>query len=505
MNMSFENVSGPLQPLLDSPGTGLCLVDIDGDIMDWSQGAERITGYSAGEAVGTDCTEILSYRTGEGEPVCGDGCPIMEAMESDAVLEWERPGTYLLDKNGEKVFLRITALPIHDDGQVVGGLEFFTEVSEHDEQIEALKDASHRDALTGLMDRGVLEEQLEALCSRSERYGASLSAIYLDIDHFKHFNDLYHHRAGDNVLKRLADTLRDHVRRADMCFRTGGEEFLILLPSTDIDAASGVAERIRRHFAAITFHPVDEKPAHVTLSAGVAEYSPPEDPRNFIERADSAMYAAKRAGRNRVRIWEETDSEEVQAGEGTASEATNREKHRDSKILIVDDNEGHRAYLAEVVRSLGYEAETAEDGFEAMARLKMDFDLLLVDAKMPGLDGFEVARRIREEKDAGLPIVMITALESKQDRDRAEKVGVNDYIAKPVEPDEVGDCIGALLQDKPQARQRQTGREDAQIALERRTAELEKSVTELTEAHRKAHQAQVEVIERLALAAAGRN
>lgn len=123
----------------------------------------------------------------------------------------------------------------------------------------------------------------------------------LDIDNFKHLNDTFGHRTGDEALKHLAEVIRTFTRPQDMVGRYGGEEFLILLPDTEIDAAVQATVRLQRELTK-RFFLAENQRVLITFSAGVARIDPDEDPYSAIDRADKAMYAAKRAGKNRVLV-----------------------------------------------------------------------------------------------------------------------------------------------------------------------------------------------------------
>ncbi|MBX3520564.1 MAG: PleD family two-component system response regulator [Xanthobacteraceae bacterium] len=158
------------------------------------------------------------------------------------------------------------------------------------------------DALTGLYNRRYMESHVGTLVDRSAARGKSLSVLLLDIDYFKSINDSYGHDAGDDVLRDFSDRLRACIRGIDLACRYGGEEFVVVMPDTDIGVATMVAERIRRRVAGDLF-PIQkgEKQIEVTISIGIAARSTPEDNAAMIlKRADEALYRAKRDGRNRV-------------------------------------------------------------------------------------------------------------------------------------------------------------------------------------------------------------
>ena len=162
-----------------------------------------------------------------------------------------------------------------------------------------LESMAATDKLTGIANRQVFDVLFRQVHSQSKRRKTPLSAIMFDLDYFKEINDTYGHPTGDVVLKRLAQTITQSIRESDLFFRWGGEEFLIILPDSDIDRACRVAEKIRKTVEAlvITF---SGKAVSVTISMGVATMSDGETSDNLIARSDEALYAAKKNGRNRV-------------------------------------------------------------------------------------------------------------------------------------------------------------------------------------------------------------
>jgi two-component system cell cycle response regulator len=158
------------------------------------------------------------------------------------------------------------------------------------------------DALTGLYNRYYMENHLSALVEQAVARGKSLTVIMVDIDYFKSINDNYGHDAGDDVLRQLATRLRKSIRGIDLACRYGGEEFVVVMPETDMAVATIVAERLRRRIAAEPFaiqhgaHRVES-----TISVGIATLdAADDDAAKILKRADQALYRAKRDGRNRV-------------------------------------------------------------------------------------------------------------------------------------------------------------------------------------------------------------
>jgi diguanylate cyclase (GGDEF)-like protein len=156
------------------------------------------------------------------------------------------------------------------------------------------------DDLTGLVNRRRFIEALESEIVRANTFTSPLSVVLGDLDHFKRVNDRYGHHAGDEVLRRFADLVREHLRDVDVPGRLGGEEFAILLPGTGADGAVAVADRVRRSLRAI--RPTPDERDEVTASFGVAQLRPGESGDELLRRADVALYRAKSEGRNTVSV-----------------------------------------------------------------------------------------------------------------------------------------------------------------------------------------------------------
>jgi len=156
------------------------------------------------------------------------------------------------------------------------------------------------DELTQLHNCRHFYSQLKTESDRANRYERTLSLLLFDVDYFKEFNDRYGHLNGNTVLTRIGQIIKSCLRTMDSGYRYGGEEFTLILPETDIAAAATVAERLRSAVALEEFHPVAGETVQLTISTGLAEYVPNEDLNSFVQRADKAMYEAKRQGRNMI-------------------------------------------------------------------------------------------------------------------------------------------------------------------------------------------------------------
>jgi diguanylate cyclase (GGDEF)-like protein len=154
------------------------------------------------------------------------------------------------------------------------------------------------DPLTQLANRARLDQALDDDMKLAVRYGIDFAVIIIDIDHFKQVNDTHGHLVGDAVLIKLAQVLANQTRATDTAGRWGGEEFLIVAPQTSLDKAAKLAEKLRASIAGTDFPEV----GHKTISLGVTAYVPGDDLKKLLARADAALYAAKRSGRNRVEL-----------------------------------------------------------------------------------------------------------------------------------------------------------------------------------------------------------
>lgn len=174
-------------------------------------------------------------------------------------------------------------------------------VFSHVQRARSLSMALSRDSLTGLLKHADIKEQVALEVERALRSGKPASVVMLDLDHFKQVNDLYGHAAGDNVIRSLANLMRQRLRRIDSLGRYGGEEFVAVLPDCNLEQARQIFDVIRQRFSALPFH-AGTKVFNVSLSAGISETDGHSSPSALLERADQALYAAKHKGRNQVQI-----------------------------------------------------------------------------------------------------------------------------------------------------------------------------------------------------------
>lgn len=267
------------------------LVDGEGVIQQANAKACTLFGYTPEEMDGLAIEALVPK---------GARAHHCELRQAFAAAPRERPmgaGRELqgLHRSGELIPLEIALVPVEVAGAgmvMVSAIDLSVRKA-----LEAqLHHQATHDPLTGLVNRYHFEELLEHEMERSRRYEGRFALIMCDIDHFKAVNDTYGHPEGDKVLRHFAETLSGKIRAADTLVRWGGEEFMLLLPGTDVSGARALAEAVRLAANRCQM----PGPGQVTISLGVTEYRPGESAWALLKRVDEALYAAKLAGRNRV-------------------------------------------------------------------------------------------------------------------------------------------------------------------------------------------------------------
>jgi diguanylate cyclase (GGDEF)-like protein len=198
---------------------------------------------------------------------------------------------------GDIIFSRSERFSMDDLQQLENGLSALFYPLRNALLYKEALDSSLRDTLTELSNRAAFEMAIKREIGMAKRHNQPLSLIVMDIDRFKTINDTLGHQAGDQVLKQVAQTIKFTLREIDQVFRVGGEEFVILLASADLNAAQKVAERAREAVAANIAH-IGDQPVNATISLGVSVYSAEDDRDSLFQRADKALYLAKNSGRN---------------------------------------------------------------------------------------------------------------------------------------------------------------------------------------------------------------
>lgn len=289
--------------IVDNLYEGVYFVDRNRVITYWNKAAEEITGYAAEEVVGHHCHDnILNHIDGKGNQLCFGLCPLAATMRNREPQEAE---VYLHHKEGHRVPVSVRVSPLYDEsGEVVGGIELFSDISNRSAnqlKIEELEELAFIDGVTRIANRAYLDSELISRIEEHRRYGVPFGLLFMDIDHFKSFNDSYGHDVGDRVLKVVADTLLSSSRPFDTFGRWGGEEFLGIVRNVDATILSNLGDRLREAVAG-GYVTHNGENLHVTISIGATVVAPGDTPESVIKRADQGLYRSKGEGRNRLTL-----------------------------------------------------------------------------------------------------------------------------------------------------------------------------------------------------------
>ena len=286
--MDTSKVSGladtsALRLFMDFP-VPLALLHADGQV--------ELTNGRFDELLDRSCLESEALRDIAAHPGRAWGPARLSRRDGDAVTAQVQAM-----RISQRTLLAIDTTP----GEVQSG-----ELEQLRKRILELEQAGSRDHLTGAWNRAHLDRTIETELARSLRYEQPLPHILIDVDHFKRINDKYGHQVGDAVLRDLVQIITANVRAADVLFRWGGEEFVVLVNASGYRAAERLASHLRAHVEKHLFAAVGT----VTVSLGVAEHSGSEGAEEWFRRLDAALYAAKREGRNRVVVDRRGNSDE---------------------------------------------------------------------------------------------------------------------------------------------------------------------------------------------------
>lgn len=283
-----------LASIVESSNDAIIGKNLDGVILSWNSGAEKIYGYAAGEAIGKNISLLAPPSRLDEIPL------VLEKLKrGERVEQYE---TTRVTKGGQVIDVSLTVSPTRNaSGEIQGASVIARDLSERKRFEARLVHLADHDPLTDLIGRRRFRFELERQIALSQRYGAGGAVIFLDLDDFKRVNDTLGHRAGDQLLVRLSRLLKARLRNADLLARLGGDEFAIVAPRTNSDQARQLTRQllsaVGRQVAVLD----DGQSVGITASAGIALF--PEHGSTVemvLTHADRAMYRAKQAGGNRL-------------------------------------------------------------------------------------------------------------------------------------------------------------------------------------------------------------
>jgi diguanylate cyclase (GGDEF)-like protein/PAS domain S-box-containing protein len=288
--------------MLENIYEGIYFVDNDRRITFWNKGAERITGFSADEVVNKFCyNNILNHVSENGKKLCLGGCPLHKTIEDGETRE---AAVYLHHKDGHRVPVSIRAVSLMENDEVIGAVEVFVDDSEKHEvlkNLEEYKVIAMRDQLTDLPNRRYIDSFLASRYNEYKVLGINFGVLFMDIDKFKNFNDIYGHDIGDEVLKIVSKSFLAATRAIDLVGRFGGEEFIAIFAGINETVLSEKAE-IFRMLIESTVLRTGDKELNVTISIGATLLKEDDTVETIIKRADILLYKSKEDGRNRVTV-----------------------------------------------------------------------------------------------------------------------------------------------------------------------------------------------------------
>jgi diguanylate cyclase (GGDEF)-like protein/PAS domain S-box-containing protein len=298
----LERVSRQQEVILDSAAEGVLGLDRDGYVTFANPAAAELLGWEPDDLVGHNIHEAVHAQRADGPGHDIEECPLVIGPQSGLVQHMEDDVFWRRD--GSSFPVHYTSSPITERGELTGAVLTFNDVTERKRFEAQLQYLADHDPVTGLFNRRRFEQELARHLAYNARYGTGGAVLALDLDNFKYVNDTLGHKAGDEVIGRVARTIRERVRETDTLARLGGDEFAVLLPQAGIEEAQSVARVI---LDAVREQPVaaDEQEIAITASIGVTCFGSREglQGEELLVEADLAMYEAKAAGRDGFALY----------------------------------------------------------------------------------------------------------------------------------------------------------------------------------------------------------
>ena len=297
MNQTNLAIHGQrLDAIVESAPDGILSVNADGHITFINSAACKMFGYTSEEAHNLPLAAFIPSKYRDTHHHHLDEFRLSQSRGRTMHARSAVKGV----KSDNTIFpveISISKINVNGNMEMVAVIR---DVTDRSKFIEELREAATVDALTGLVNRRVFNEELERQIAVAKRYGRSLSLIVADLDFFKGVNDKYGHSNGDEVLRRVADSIKIEIRDTDLAARWGGEEFAFLLPETNLGGAQILAEKLRKRIGDNRFNFHGEE-IQITCSFGVVEMDiRRDDIGSLFDNADKLLYQAKQSGRNCV-------------------------------------------------------------------------------------------------------------------------------------------------------------------------------------------------------------
>jgi len=269
-------VKDSFERIIENLHDGLYFVDRDRVITYWNKAAER--------------------------SLCTGMCPLAATIADEKSREAE---VYMHHKDGHRIPVSIRVSTLTDtDGKVLGGIELFTDISNqatNELRVKELEKLALLDNLTQLANRNYIEKEIQSRFEEKKRLNVPFGILFIDIDHFKNFNDIYGHNVGDDVLKFVSNTFVANARPFDLYGRWGGEEFIGIIRDINDKELELLGDRLRL-LIENSYLILENEKLYVTISIGATLINENDTIDSLIKRADTLLYKSKAAGRNRLTI-----------------------------------------------------------------------------------------------------------------------------------------------------------------------------------------------------------
>lgn len=296
----FDNEK-KLRDITATLGEGVYVLDANGVITYVNPEAERLLGWPSQDLLGKNSHALFHHHRADGMQLPESECAISKVIRSGQV--YRNDDEVFWRKDGTQLAVRVSSSPIRRDGEALGSVVAFQDITEYKRNQAEIRRLAFYDTLTDLPNRRLFLERLNYALAQAKRHQRALAVMFMDLDHFKEINDTFGHDTGDELLKVVATRLNSSVRNVDTIARQSGDEFVILLSEITQPAdAVQVAEKL----LSVLREPITARghALEITGSVGVSIYpaNGTDDAQELMKKADSAMYAAKKAGRNRYCI-----------------------------------------------------------------------------------------------------------------------------------------------------------------------------------------------------------
>jgi diguanylate cyclase (GGDEF)-like protein len=346
--------------------------------------------------------------------------------------------------------------------------------------VNRMRQMAVHDSLTGVYNRGYLEEEMERAWALARRNGYHMGVAIMDLDHFKTLNDTYGHIVGDQLLREFAEVVRRVARSTDIVARYGGDEFVIVLPQTDLPSGLAIGERLLSAVASTEFCPTTLR-LRLTASVGIAtscDIEPMDRAAEMLRLADTALYTAKRDGRNRVHVWSPRSVVPADA-------ATTGLPQKRGRIIVVDDDPRVGDVLVHLLQDKGYdvEAETLPTAVIEKVRARPGYyEVVITDLTMPESSGLHLLDALQDIDSLILRIVL-TGYATKENAIASLRHGAFDFIEKPISAAELLATVDKALDHRRLRVENDRYRMRLEDMVKQKSAELVDTLEQLRHAH----------------------